>query len=65
MEISNELLCVVHRGNALIPLLIGGDGPDCDCLATWTDRETAYREADKLAITNIGQLLIFDAEDDA
>lgn len=56
---------IVQRGDALIPIVKGGDGPDSDCLATWPSHAEAYNEASAVPISNYGAIMIFDTEDES
>lgn len=56
---------VIQRGEALIPIVKGGDGPDAECLATWDDYPTACREASEVPMSHYGEVLVFDTENPA
>lgn len=53
---------VIQRGDVLIPILKGGDGPDSDCMAQWDTYPTAYDAASQVLISNYGEIMIFDTE---
>lgn len=53
---------IIQRGDDLIPIVKGGDGPDAECLATWDDYPTACRKVDEVPMSNYGEVLIFDTE---
>lgn len=59
------IFAVIQRGDVLIPIVKGGDGPDAECLAQWEDYGTAYRAASEVPISNYGEIMIFDTENQA
>lgn len=56
---------VIQRGNELIPVIKGGDGPNAECLATWDDYETACDEAELVPLAQAYPVMIFDTENEA
>jgi len=54
---------VIQRGDLLIPIIKGGDGPDAECLATWPTRKLAEEGADGCLLAQAYPALIFDMDD--
>lgn len=53
---------VIQRGDALIPIIKGGDGPDAECLATWDEYDDACQASGEVPMANYGEVMIFDTE---
>jgi hypothetical protein len=56
---------VIKRGDVLIPILRGGEGPDAECIAQWGAHDEAYNAASEVPISNYGEIMIFDTENQA
>ena len=56
-------IAVIQRGPHIIPITIGGSGPDAECLQTWDDRQTAIEESGEVLLAKVFSVLIIDLDD--
>jgi hypothetical protein len=56
---------IIQRGDLLIPIIKGNDGPDSDCLATWNTLEEAEEGAGAVPMALAFPVLIFDTDNQA
>lgn len=54
---------VIQRGELIIPIIKGGDGPDAECLATWPTLSEARQGADGCLLAQAYPAYIFDMDD--
>jgi hypothetical protein len=56
-------IAVICRGNLVIPITNGGDGPDAECMATWPTRAEAYEGAGSALMAQAYPVFIIDMDD--
>lgn len=56
-------IAVIQRGQYVIPILVGGDGPNAECMQTWDTHREATEQAGQVLLAQAFPVRVIDLDD--